>query len=348
MSNNRRRQNSAAAPFFVYTPGVAVPRNATHILVHPSVNVLPNRVFEDCKHLKEVVLPVGLLKIGEWAFYRCRSLEFINLPSTLIKIGRNAFWHCTSLKRLDFPEGLTVIADYAFCDCCSLERISLPSTLPRTGDDVFTDCTLLKLVTLVDGIQSIGCDTFDSCDMLEDILLPATLTAIGQYAFNRCKALRMVKLCGGIQMIEEDAFDGCNSLDHVRVSSKALVITKAEGERHFHLATDGTVPLTNYYSQVVIASECFNSMRPADISEVEQAIAKILERRLEWDDARGLLHDLLAPYKVRHQKECTTLLELGLWKAKTGEANHANPGVREACWVSCGAEIIIPNVWSFL
>ena len=44
MSNKRRKR--AEAEFFIYEPGVEVPRDVKRILVHPSVKVLPQGCFE--------------------------------------------------------------------------------------------------------------------------------------------------------------------------------------------------------------------------------------------------------------------------------------------------------------
>ena len=95
MSNNRRTQNSADAHWFVYKLGIDVPEDVTHVLVHRSVEVLPEGVFENCKHLKEVKIEEGLREIGAAAFRICVLLEYVTLPSTLKKICERAFCWCT-------------------------------------------------------------------------------------------------------------------------------------------------------------------------------------------------------------------------------------------------------------
>ena len=160
----------------------------------------------------------------------------------------------------------------------------------------------------------------------------------------------MVKLFGGIQMISAGAFDDCTLLEHGNgmVPAKALLGTGAQGNRHFRFAAEGTFSPSNS-TQVVISSECFHSVRPAEVSEVELRIAEILDRQEEWDAQRERLHTFLAPYELRHTHQVTTLLELGLWKAQIVTAQGANAGLsREECRVNCGAAIIVPHVLSFL
>lgn len=339
-------RDAAGQRFFLYAPGVKVPRNVTRVRVQSSVKVVPNDVFAHCRLMKEVVLPEGLLEIGAWAFDCCVSLERVDLPSTIRKIGRSAFLCCTSLRGIDLPEGFVALGPQAFGECCYLERVGLPSTLAFVGDAAFFDCASLTAVRLADGIRAIGLAAFHNCRALEDIALPATLVAIGANAFGHCDALRRVAVRGGIQRIEAGAF-ACGSLDRVAIRPRALVVTDNGGQHHFHVATDGTLPRADA-ARVVIAAECFGSLHPEEMGVVQAAVAGILELRVGWDDQRAQLRDLLAPYELRHKKEVTTILELALWKAEVREWDSSNPSVRETSRVNCGADSIIPNVLPFL
>merc|ERR1712194_860883 len=125
--------------------------------------------------------------------------------------------------------------------------------------------------------------------------------------------------------------------EFVVISSKSFVISKIEGHRQlpysFQFVTEGTIPETDS-GQVVIASEGFNLLHPADMPEVERVIARILGRSmlLGWNEKRERLLALVAPYEVRYKKERTTLPKLCLWKKV--DAN--------------GAEFIVPQVLSYL
>ena len=54
---------------------------------------------------KEIVLPSGLVTIGNCAFENCFDLEKIDLPETVTDIGYRAFEHWERLKELTIPEG---------------------------------------------------------------------------------------------------------------------------------------------------------------------------------------------------------------------------------------------------
>ena len=53
-------------PWFIYRgpDGEAVPRDVTHLRVHPSVTVIPAGAFKDRRQLQQVDLPDGLRNLG--------------------------------------------------------------------------------------------------------------------------------------------------------------------------------------------------------------------------------------------------------------------------------------------
>ena len=129
MGNHTSRFTNA--PFFLYTDGVIVPQDVTHVCVHPSVATIPARAFVGHRQLKEVVLPEGLEEIGRRAFNSCRSLKRINFA-----IGPFAFDHCTSLREVDLSK-VTTIGTSAFGSCRALECINIPDTVTVIGAAVF-------------------------------------------------------------------------------------------------------------------------------------------------------------------------------------------------------------------
>ena len=76
-------------------------------------------------------------------------------------------------------------------------------------------------------------------------------------------------------MILANAFRNCNLLSRIRVPCKALIITWNGQARSFVCAKD-EISLEISRKKLVIASECFNSIRPGEISDIEIAIIRIL------------------------------------------------------------------------
>ena len=175
------------------------------------------------------------------------------------------------------------------------------------------------------GIRSIGDGAFNTCKLLENIVLPFTVNTIADLAFAHCNSLKMVELTGGIQIILREAFDECDSLDHIRVPCKYLVITWNNGYENFDLVRDSFTPPDWGDKKLVIASECFSSICPTDMPNIETAIMEIIGVEImqldtswpsnEWDNKRQQICAMLNSHEKHCQNQIALLLELGLWKA---------------------------------
>ena len=243
-----------------------------------------------------------------------------------------------------------------------LWSVHFPSTLNAIDACVFYKCALLREVILPDGIQSIRDGAFARCKSLESIALPSTLNVIGSKAFWDCVPLRAVELRGGIQIILRKAFRGCDLLDYIRVPCRALVITGNRGGQNFSLARDGFTPQVST-KKLVIASECFNSIRPTEMPSMETAIMRIIGEEImqsaeawyedsnydKWEEKCQQLRALMAPYEKRHKNEIASFLELRLWKADMEKlGNDTDARTRAECRPARGVEVIQDNVLSFL
>lgn len=54
-----------------------------------------------CNFLEKVVIPEGVKRINNMAFYKCRNLKEINFPSSLEYIGKEAFFQCVALSNMN-------------------------------------------------------------------------------------------------------------------------------------------------------------------------------------------------------------------------------------------------------
>ena len=171
--------------------------------------------------LKKVILPEGIKKVGESAFYNCVALEKIILPYGLNEIGEYAFGMCGSLKEITFPEGLTKLGNGALSECIRLEKINFPSTLVEIPNITYdlnwgtADLRNLTTVTIPNGVKEIGDDAFREAPSLTNIELPDTLKEIGNNAFDGCSSLENITLPEGLKKIGDNAFNGCTSLTEI-------------------------------------------------------------------------------------------------------------------------------------
>lgn len=79
--------------------GNPLPENHTEPLEAQTALPLPPAAC--CGHLKEIVLPGTIKKIGNYAFYNCYELETIRCYSSISDVGSGVFTGCTGIRNLD-------------------------------------------------------------------------------------------------------------------------------------------------------------------------------------------------------------------------------------------------------
>lgn len=97
-----------------------------------------------------VIVPEGVLYIGEYAFEGC-GMEEIILPSTLTygknpdngltfnyeALGSHVFDGCANLKKITIPECVKALPGSAFAGCVSLESLTIPESIQRIEAECF-------------------------------------------------------------------------------------------------------------------------------------------------------------------------------------------------------------------
>ncbi len=121
-----------------------------------------------------VIIPEGVISIGDSAFKECNSLEQIKIPNSVRSIGDNAFDGCRSLKQIEIPNSVASIGDSAFKECNSLEQIEIPNSVTSIGDSAFKWCFSLEQIKIPDSVMSMGDDILGECDRLKDIYYTGT------------------------------------------------------------------------------------------------------------------------------------------------------------------------------
>jgi len=65
---------------------------------------LQDKAFFGCEHIENIILPDGLISIGESSFMYCESITEIKIPQSVTTIGRHAFFECKKLARVHWPK----------------------------------------------------------------------------------------------------------------------------------------------------------------------------------------------------------------------------------------------------
>jgi hypothetical protein len=74
-----------------------IPRDVTHVEVHPSVRAIEGGAFQGCSRLTIVKLVEGLEEIGEYAFEDYVSISEVSIPNVVKAIRKYAFRRCADL-----------------------------------------------------------------------------------------------------------------------------------------------------------------------------------------------------------------------------------------------------------
>lgn len=99
-------------------------------------------------HIKEVIFPVSVKKMGDNVFSNCENLERVNMSQCQISnLGYESFAQTSQLKKISLPEKLKTMEKQVFFGS-SISKITLPSKLKAIGTDAFSSCKKLKSVTL--------------------------------------------------------------------------------------------------------------------------------------------------------------------------------------------------------
>ena len=158
----------------------------------------------------DIVIPSGVVWIGEKAFYKNTSITSVTIPkSCWYWVDKNAFKDCTNLRSVTFEGSIEGIGESAFSGCTSLERVTFEGDVGREdgsggiGYRTFFGCSSLKVLKFSDSsakLDMIGEYAFMNCTSLNQAGLPADLSVIYTGAFLNCRALTVVSVPSGTKL----------------------------------------------------------------------------------------------------------------------------------------------------
>jgi hypothetical protein len=174
--------------------------------------------------LRRLVIPEGVVTVGNYAFQYCPNLTNIMLPASLTNIGLQAFTSCSSLTRfvveptsISFgdKDGVLFSRDMTTLVCypAGLKGdYHVPGVVRRIGVAGFFGCNQLAGVHLPDGLTEIGAVAFDGCNQLTRVAVPDGVTELPVKVFSACSSLEKATLGEGLIKIAAGAFTECHSL----------------------------------------------------------------------------------------------------------------------------------------
>ena len=198
------------------------------------ITVMPNRVFSNCKSLREITLPQTVTTIGDRAFADCERLSAVFMSSGLETIGVSAFENCTSLSSVDIPTSVKSIGATAFKFDTALTTLVIPNSVISIGASVIEDCSSLERITVPFLGNSVGSgSTLGYLFAGHNYSVPATLksikitldTVVGSNAFEYCENLTEIDISNQTQLIRDRAFANCYNIKYFVIPETVQAIS---------------------------------------------------------------------------------------------------------------------------
>ncbi len=202
--------------------------------------------------ITKVVLPIGIEKIGPYAFAGMTALEEVVIPYTVEAIEYGAFFGCSNLKYITFMDESTPVDENGVPETslkadlrnvqlinmgafwgCDLNGALVLDNARAMGDYAFAGNKNLKSVKIPATLRSIGGYAFSGNRNLKSVTVYAESVKYGPYVFERCESLSDMKTVDkdgntiatiNASVIPEGAFLGCKALKNMTIGKDVNVI----------------------------------------------------------------------------------------------------------------------------
>ena len=177
------------------------------VRIAEGVKEIPYGPFGNNSRITGIVVPEGVIKIGDHAFVCCENLTSVILPSTLESLGESVFDGCHKLTSIEDKSGkfLKTVDGIVY----SADGTKIVAVLTTASGELH----------IAEGVTEIPAWLFNSKSQITSIVIPEGVTSIGDYAFSYCENLISVTLPSTLESLGESVFDGCSSLTSVEDKS---------------------------------------------------------------------------------------------------------------------------------
>ena len=221
-----------------YSGNIIIPTTVTYDGVEYSVTSIGNYAFENCRNLTAIVIPKGIIEIGQYAFSGC-GLHTITIPGSVNKINTSTFLKCSNLTSVYISEGVTSIGNMAFSNCSKLTSITIPSSMTEIKYAAFYNCKNLTAVH-INSIKDWCKISFDKLtegngkpanplsyaqnlylneELITELVIPEGVTSISDQAFYNCKSITSITIPESMTSIGNSAFWYCDNLTAVHIKN---------------------------------------------------------------------------------------------------------------------------------
>ena len=164
----------------------------------PVLNI-KNSGFKECLNITSVIIPDGVISIGEFAFSGLTKDLTIRIPETIEYIGVSAF-------KSGLENG-TPFRTYNYDTCQYFGNESNPYLVLHMANTKY-----IENVVAHDNCKFVDCYAFQNCSYLANVQLPEKLIQIGSYAFSHCSILPSLTIPQSVKRIQNWAFQQCSTI----------------------------------------------------------------------------------------------------------------------------------------
>lgn len=201
---------------------VIIPYSITYNGEEYVVKNIQSNAFSKCDRIHSVVIPDGVVSVGESVFANCENLETVAVGNGLEEIGKNMFYNCANLSSISLGKSIASIGNNSFERCIKLDKIILPDRLTKIGYYAFSNCRISE-IEMPNNIQSIGANAFYGC-RFSTFNWPANITELPNSVFAQCTNLKTIYLPEGLEKIGSSAFSRCSKLSNIKLPKTLKII----------------------------------------------------------------------------------------------------------------------------
>lgn len=167
----------------------AIPEGTKRIGAHSLSNI---------KSLESIILPAGLLEIGNGAFQSC-PIKTVEIPS-LSDWLQISFGNYTAnplyggkaslvaggvaITDIEIPSDITSIKMYAFMNYLNATSITIAGNVKEIGTQAFSGCKNARKLLIGENVETIGMNAFMQIDFTEITSLAATAPSLSGNVFS--------------------------------------------------------------------------------------------------------------------------------------------------------------------
>lgn len=196
------------------------------------VEVIAAGAFENCTHIRSVIMPYRINEIESRAFAGCTGLTEVIFDTsnslTNVAFAHDAFEGCLNIHLeipWDISDDLTCFNNAVVTATIHTGTNGWTSIYPSVNRAEWDDETTfpkvscvkyfnnLKTLIIGDDVTGIWDYAFTDCNNFENLIISGNVMKMGQQVFSGCKYLKKVTLKKGVSAISANAFLRCGRLE---------------------------------------------------------------------------------------------------------------------------------------